>query len=157
MELSNQNRSRQIKRTFNVTGIIIVLVGLILLWLKQDILVMVTAGVFAVYVGVSIFANLCYVSFSTANEKVLIRYYPILSIMKKRYDSIEFAHNLLVGFQIENTMGFADLEIAIKTKRGVAEYPTISLSALNKSEVEQIRSTLTEIMGKNRISIKLKS
>lgn len=157
MELSNQNRSRQIKRTFNVTGIIIVLVGLILLWLKQDILVMVTAGVFAVYVGVSIFANLCYVSFSTANEKVLIRYYPILSIMKKRYDSIEFAHNLLVGFQIENTMGFADLEIAIKTKRGIAEYPTISLSALNKSEVEQIRSTLTEIMGKNRISIKLKS
>lgn len=157
MELSNQNRSRQIKRTFNVTGIIIVLVGLILLWLKQDILVMVTAGVFAVYVGVSIFANLCYVSFSTANEKVLIRYYPILSIMKKRYNSIEFAHNLLVGFQIENTMGFADLEIAIKTKRGVAEYPTISLSALNKSEVEQIRSTLTEIMGKNRISIKLKS
>lgn len=157
MELSNQNRSRQIKRTFNVTGIIIVLVGLILLWLKQDILVMVTAGVFAVYVGVSIFANLCYVSFSTANEKVLIRYYPILSIMKKKYNSIEFAHNLLVGFQIENTMGFADLEIAIKTKRGVAEYPTISLSALNKSEVEQIRSTLTEIMGKNRISIKLKS
>ena len=157
MELSNQNRSRQIKRTFNVTGIIIVLVGLILLWLKQDILVMVTAGVFAVYVGVSIFANLCYVSFSTANEKVLIRYYPILSIMKKEYGSIEFAHNLLVGFQIENTMGFADLEIAIKTKRGVAEYPTISLSALNKSEVEQIRSTLTEIMSKNRISIKLKS
>src|SRR5450759_1258138 len=110
MELSNQNRSRQIKRTFNVTGIIIVLVGLILLWLKQDILVMVTAGVFAVYVGVSIFANLCYVSFSTANEKVFIRYYQILSIMKKSYNSIEFAHNLLVGFQVENAMGFADLE-----------------------------------------------
>jgi hypothetical protein len=157
MEFSNQSRSKQIKRTFNIAGIIIVLIGLVFLWLKLDIMVLVTAGIFAVYVGVSIFANLCYVSFSTANEKVLIRYYPILSIMKKEYDSIEFAHNLLAGFQIQNTMGFADLEIAIKTKRGVAEYPTISLSALSKDEIEQIRSTLTEILGKNKFNIKLKS
>lgn len=157
MEFSNQNRSRRIKRTFNLTGIIIVLVGLIFLWLKKDILVLVTAGVFAVYVGFSIYANLCYVFFSTANEKVLIRYYPVLSLLKKKYDSIEFAHTSLVGFQIENAMGFSDLDIAIKTKRGVAEYPTISLSALSKAEVELIRSTLTEIMGKNKFNIKLKS
>lgn len=109
---------------------------------------MITIGVFAVYVGVSVFANLCYVYFSTANEKVLIRYYPIISILKKEYESIEFSQKTLVGFQIEKALGFSDLQIAIKTKRGIAEYPTISLAALSKAEIELIRAALSEIMRK---------
>lgn len=149
MEISNQNRSKQIKRTFNLTGIVIVLVGLILLWLKQDTAVLITAGVFAVFVGISQFANLCYIYFSTNDGKVLIRYYPIISILKKEYDSIEFSHQSLVNFQIERAMGFADLTIAIRTKRGIAEYPSISLAAMSKAEIEQISSALSEIM-KNR-------
>ena len=152
MEISNQNRSNQIKRTFNIISIIIILTCLIFVWLKQDIMIMVTVGIFAVYIGISIYANLCYVYFSTANEKVLIRYYPIISFIKKEYDSIEFAQNSLVGFQIEKALGFADLDIAIKTKRGIAEYPTISLAALSKTEVEQIRSSLSEILNKNKLS-----
>lgn len=151
MEISNQNRSKQIKQIFNITGIIIVLVGLVFLWLKMDTYVLITVGVFAVYVGVSVFANLCYVYFSTANEKVLIRYYPIISILKKEYESIEFSQKTLVGFQIEKALGFSDLQIAIKTKRGIAEYPTISLAALSKAEIELIRAALSEIMGKKEV------
>jgi hypothetical protein len=149
MEVSNQKRSRQIKRTFNLTGIVIVLIGLILLWLKQDTAVLITAGVFALYVGIAQYANLCYVYFSTENGKVLIRYYPVVSILKKEYEAIEFAHSALVNFQVEKAMGFADLTIAIRTKRGIAEYPSISLAALSKAEINQITAGLTEIM-KNR-------
>ncbi len=151
MEISNQKRSRLIKRTFNITGIIIVLVGLFFLWLKKDTLVIITVGVFAVYVGASVFANLCYIYFSTANEKILIRYYPIISILKKEFESIEFSQKTLVGFQIEKALGFSDLQIAIKTKRGIAEYPSISLAALSKSEIEQIRSALLEIKRKSEV------
>ena len=150
MEISNQKRSKKIKQTFNISGIVIVLVGLIFLWLKQDTAVLITAGIFVLYVGISQFANLCHVYFSTENGKVLIRYYPLISIMKKEYDSVEFAHQSLVNFQIEKSMGFADLEIAIKTKRGIAEYPSISLAALNKAEIEQISIALSEIMKNNR-------
>ena len=150
MEISNQKRSKQIKRTFNLTGILIVVVGLIFLWLKNDTAVLITAGVFAVYVGIAQFANLCYVYFSTENGKVLIRYYPVISILKKEYESIEFAQSALVNFEIEKAMGFSDLTIAVKTKRGIAEYPSISLAALSAGEIEQIRQALTEIM-KNRI------
>lgn len=153
MEISNQNRSKQIKRTFNLTGIVIVLVGLVLLWLKQDTAVLITAGVFAIFVGIAQFANLCYVYFSTNNGKVLIRYYPVISILKKEYDSIEFSHQSLVNFQIERAMGFADLTIAIRTKRGIAEYPSISLAAMSKAEIEQISSALSEIMRNNRKGI----
>jgi len=150
MEISNQKRSKQIKRMFNLTGIIIVLVGLAFLWKKNDTQVLITAGVFAVYVGIAQFANLCYVSFSTENGKILIRYYPIISILKKEYDAIEFTHQALVNFQIEKAMGFSDLTIAIKTKRGIAEYPAISLSALSNDEIEQIRLALSEIRNNNR-------
>jgi len=151
MEISNQKRSKLIKRSFNFTGIVIVLVGLIFLWMKNDIAVMITVGVFAVYVGISQFANLCYVYFSTENEKVLIKYYPIISILKKEYESIEFSHKSLAGFQIEKAMGFADLQIAIKTKRGIAEYPSISLAALSEEEIEQIRVALTAILSTKEI------
>jgi len=153
MEISNQNRTKQIKRTFNLTGIVIVLGGLILLWLKQDTAVLITAGVFAIFVGIAQFANLCYVYFSTNNGKVLIRYYPVISILKKEYDSIEFTHQSLVNFQIERAMGFTDLTIAIRTKRGIAEYPSISLAAMSKAEIEQISSALSEIMRNNRKGI----
>ena len=151
MEISNQKRSKKIKRSFNISGIVIVLIGLIFLWMKQDTLVMITVGVFIVYLGISQFANLCYVYFSTANEKVLIKYYPIISILKKDYESIEFPQKVLVGFKIEKALGFDDLQIAIKTKRGIAEYPTISLSALNRAEIEQIRSALSGIMSKSEV------
>ncbi|HEY3370400.1 MAG TPA: hypothetical protein VGK10_06090 [Prolixibacteraceae bacterium] len=148
MEFSNQKRSKRIKRSFNITGIVIVLIGLAFLWMKKDTFVMIVVGVFIVFVGISQFANLCYIYFSTANEKVLIKYYPIISIMKKEYDAIEFSQKSLVGFQVEKALGFADLQIAIKTKRGIAEYPSISLAALNKDEIEQIRAALTEILNK---------
>ena len=151
MEISNQKRSKRIKRSFNISGIVIVLIGLIFLWMKQDTLVMITVGVFIVYLGISQFANLCYVYFSTANEKVSIKYYPIISILKKDYESIEFPQKVLVGFKIEKALGFDDLQIAIKTKRGIAEYPTISLSALNRAEIEQIRSALSGIMSKSEV------
>jgi hypothetical protein len=153
MELSNQERTKNIKRIFNMVGVAIVIIGLIFLALKQDIGVMITVGVFVIYVGISQFANLCYVFFSTENSKILIKYYPVISFLKKEYDSIEFPQKALIGFKIEKAMGFSDLQIAIKTKRGVAEYPSISLSALNKNEIEQITSALTEIMSKSDIVV----
>ena len=150
MEFSNQKRSKKIKGTFNLIGIFIVLVGLALLWFKMDTAVLITAGVFAIYVGISQFANLCYIYVNTNNGKVLIRYYPIISLMKKEFESIEFQHQSLVNFRIEKSMGFADMDIAIRTKRGIAEYPSISLAALTKDEIEQIRSALLDIMKNNR-------
>jgi len=151
MEISNQKRCKQIRRTFNITGVIIVLIGLISLWMKNDISVMITVGVFVLFVVISQFANLCYIYFSTDNEKILIKYYPIISIMKKEYESIEFLHKSLVGFKVERAMGFADLQIAIKTKRGIAEYPSISLAALSKTEIEQIKSALSTILSTKEI------
>ena len=155
MEISNQKRSKLIKQTFNYTGIFIVLAILFFLWLKKDTLLWITIGIFAVFVGFSMFANLCQVYFSTNNGKVVIRYYQIISFLKKEYQSIEFTHQSLVTYRIEKAMGFADLFIVIKTNRGVAEYPSISLAALTNAEIDQINTTLFEILSKNGIKFKV--
>jgi len=150
MEISNQAKSKKIKRAFNILGILIVLIGLAFLWLKMDAAVLITAGVFAAYVGISMYANLCYVYFSTNNGKILIRYFPLISIMKKEYEAIEFPHQALVNFKIEKALGFTDLLIVIKTRRGIAEYPSISLAAMNKDEIEKIDLALSEIRRNNQ-------
>lgn len=150
MEVSNQARSKKIKRGFNLLGIAIVVIGLIFLWLKMDAAVLITAGVFAAYVGISMYANLCYVYFSTNSGKVVVRYFPVISLLKKEYESIEFAHQALVNFKIEKALGFSDLFLVIKTKRGIAEYPSISLAAMSKDEIEKIEMALSEIRKFNQ-------
>ena len=147
MEISNQKRSKKIKRLFNLIGIAIVLIGLVFLWLKMDVWLLIAAATFAVYLGFAQFATLYYVYFCTDNGKVLIRYYPVISLLKKEYESIEFQHQSLLSFRLAKSMGFTDLEIVIKTKRGVAEYPPISLVALHKSEIELIEKELNAILN----------
>jgi len=153
MEFSNQKRTKKIKRIFNLTGILIVVIGLAFLWLKMDIPFMIMIGIFAAFIGFAQYANLCYFYLSTNNGKILIRFFQVISIMKKEYESIEFPQKALISFKIEKSMGFADLDIVIKTKRGMAEYPTISLSALSKSEIEQKRQIFSKIIQINRKGI----
>jgi len=114
---------------------------------------MVMIGVFAAFIGFAQYANLCYVSISTNNGRVTIRYFQIISLLKKDYESIEFPQSALVNFKIEKSLGFADLDIIIKTKRGIAEYPSISLAALSSSEIREISSSLTEIIRNNKKGI----
>ena len=150
MEISNQKRSKYIKRFFILTGLITVAASQLLLWYKNELAVIIMAIFFALYVVIFLFANFCYVFFSTDDSKVLIKYYPVISFIKRNYKTIEFSRQSLLNFQIEKGLGFSDLTIAVKTKRGIAEYPSISLAAMSKAEIEQINSELSEIM-KNRI------
>jgi hypothetical protein len=150
MEISNQKRSKYIKRFFILTGLITIAISQLLLWYKNELAVIITAIFFALYVVVFLFANFCHVFLSTEDGKVLIKYYPVISFIKRNYKTIEFTHQSLLNFQIEKGLGFSDLTIAIRTKRGIAEYPPISLAAMSKAEIEQIGSALSEIMRNNR-------
>lgn len=149
MEISNQKRAKSIKRVFIIVGILSVAAGQLLLWYKYELAAIILAIVFAFFAIVFLSGSFCYVSFSTENGKITIRYYPVIAILGKKYNTVEFPHRALVSFQIEKGLGFSDLNIAIRSKRGVAEYPPISLAALSKTEIEQIRQALIEIMKMN--------
>lgn len=153
MEISNKKRARNIKRFFILTGVLAVAAGQLLLWYKYEVATIILAIAFAFFVVVFLSGGFCYIFFSTENNKVTIRYYPVISIMGKNYNTVEFPQQSLLNFQIEKGLGFSDLTIAIRSQRGVAEYPPISLAALNKAEIEEIRLTLIEIMKKNKAGI----
>jgi len=150
MEFSNQIRIKKIKRIFNLTCVILAVAGLIFLWLKMDTALLITMAVFLVIIGFAQFANLCFISFSTENGKVSVRYFQAVSFLKKKYESVEFPHQTLYTFQIERGLGFSDLTLVIRTKRGVAEYPSISLAALSQKEIDQVKKALEEIIRNNR-------
>jgi hypothetical protein len=153
MEISNKKRARNIKRFFILTGVLAVAAGQLLLWYKYEVATIILAIVFAFFVVVFLSGGFCYIFFSTENNKVTIRYYPVISIMGKNYNTVEFPQQSLLNFQIEKGLGFSDLTIAIRSQRGIAEYPPISLAALSKAEIEEIRLTLIEIMKKNKAGI----
>jgi uncharacterized membrane protein YecN with MAPEG domain len=153
MEISNKKRARNIKRFFILTGVLAVAAGQLLLWYKYELATIILAIVFAFFVVVFLSGGFCYIFFSTENNKVTIRYYPVIAIMGKAYQTIEFPQQSLLNFQIEKGLGFSDLTIAIRSQGRVAEYPPISLAALNKAEIEEIRLALVEIMKKNKSGI----
>lgn len=153
MEISNKKRARNIKRFFILTGILVVAAGQLLLWYKYELAVIILAIVSAFFGVIFLSGGFCYIFFSTENNKVTIRYYPVIAIMGKNYNTVEFPQQSLLNFQIEKGLGFSDLTIAIRSKGRVAEYPPISLAALNKAEIEEIRLTLIEIMKKNKAGI----
>jgi hypothetical protein len=41
----------------------------------------------------------------------------------------------------------SDLTLVVKTKRGIAEYPTVSLSAVKKSDRLNIASSLNQLLN----------
>jgi hypothetical protein len=150
MEITNQKRSKTILRIFNFTGILVVITCLIFLWLKNDTGLLIGIGVFLGLLAFSQLINFIYLEFRIDKGQVVIRYYPVISIFKKQYQSIEFAQTALHHYKIERMMGFSDLILTIKTRRGIAEYPAISLTAMRKSEVAQINEALLQILNQNR-------
>jgi hypothetical protein len=77
-----------------------------------------------------------------------LRFYPAVKFGRKDYQTIEFATNLLHEYTIEKSMfGLVnDLTLLVKTKKGVAEYPSISMAALSKSDQVKIEKTLKELL-----------
>jgi uncharacterized membrane protein YecN with MAPEG domain len=153
MEISNKKRAGNIKRFFILTGVLAVAAGQFLLWYKYELAVIILAIVFAFFVVVFLSGGFCYIFFSNDNNKVTIRYYPVISLLGRNYNTVEFPQQSLLNFQIEKGLGFSDLTIAIRSQGRVAEYPPISLAALSKAEIEEIRLTLLEIMKKNKSGI----
>ncbi|MGQ8336420.1 hypothetical protein ACUNWD_07695 [Sunxiuqinia sp. A32] len=142
MELSNQKRSKKIKRTFNLLLVIILLVVLFFVWKEMDLEAIITGGVLVLVIVFSQLVSLNYFYYSSDGDDLIIRYYPLIAFFGKEYSSVEFNKKMLYHAEIKKTFLFSDLVVAIKTAKGIAEYPEISLSALSKKQIQAILSDL---------------
>ncbi|WP_321287335.1 hypothetical protein [uncultured Sunxiuqinia sp.] len=146
MEISNQKRSQKIKRGFNLGVVLLLLPILLFVWQEMDLFALINGGLLIIYIIVFQIVGLDYVQYESTNEMIKVRYYPIISFFGKEYNSIEFRKVLLHKAEVKKTFLFSDLFLEVKTKRGVAEYPSVSLAAMSKKDTAAIKADLSQYL-----------
>lgn len=148
MEISNKKRTAKIKRIFNFSMVALLLVTLFFVWKENNTGALISGGLLILCVTAAQFVQINYIYYSSEGDKILIRYYPLISFFGKEYSSIEFDKSLLYFAKVKRIAAFSDLYIAIKTSKGIAEYPEVSLVGLTKEEIHLIEHDLNTLLKK---------
>ncbi len=149
MTISNKQKTIFYKRLFFLVSLVIALVALALFLLDYTLFALLLVGVFALWFLYFQVADYQFIEFSDENNKVLLRYYKAVRLGKTSFNSIEFPQNMLYNAYFENSLfgKMSDLTLVVKTRRGIAEYPSVSLSALPKEQRRELQKALLRIMG----------
>lgn len=144
MIVNNSGRIRWIKRFFYLGAVLMIVAILILVWLNRDLAAILTGFGVVAWFLIFQFADFEYIEFGLEEGQLFLRYYQVVKFGRKDYNRIEFPANLLKSYVLEKSLAglVRDLVIVVKTKRGAAEYPPVSLAALSKAEVAKIEETL---------------
>ena len=146
MEFSNKKRSKRIKQSFNLFVVFLLLLALFFVWKEMDIAALITGGGLILSIVAVQAIDLHYVFYSSESEKIIFRYYPIITFFGKEYSSVEFKKTIFHKAEFKGTFLFSRLIIAVKTSKGLAHYPEIGLSALSKKQIADLKADL-EKMG----------
>lgn len=148
MIVDNSEKIKHIKRLFYLISVLLVGSFAALMFLDQTGRALLAAGILVIWFLVFQAIDFQYIYFNVAQEKLTLRFYPAVKFGKKDYQTIEFPVNILHEFTMEKSMfGLVDdLSLLVKTKRGVAEYPSVSLAALRTTDRQKIETTLREIL-----------
>lgn len=147
MEFSNRKRTKKIKLIYNLIGVVIITGGLYFFWKKNDPVMYGFLVALGIYIALSFVLGFKYIFFSTEGNKVILRYYPVISFLGRNYSSIEFLKTSMKDYEINKTFPFRNISFTIKTKRGIADYPDVGLNALSKAEINMIREELEKILN----------
>ena len=149
MKIENKSRIRKLRKLFFMGSVVIAVVALILFLSNLNIYGLATIGVFAIWFLFFQVSDYQYIYFSDENNKILLRYYKVIRFGNSEYSSIEFPQYMLQNAYFENSMAgkMSDLTFIVKTKRGMAEYPSVSLTALTKKERKEMQQALNNILG----------
>lgn len=99
------------------------------------------------YIGLMIYYTLkhpYFVFFSDSGEKIILRYYPIRAINQQK-KSIEIPKSQFLKYETEKFfLGNEKLYLFQRLNNKVAKFPAVSLSALSKKEIRQIKNSLNQ-------------
>ena len=149
MTISNKQKTVHLRRLFFLVSLVIALAALAFFLLDYFIYGLISVGVFALWFLYFQVADYQFLEFSDANGKVLLRYHKAVRFGKTSFNSIEFPQQMLYTAHFENSLfgKMSDLTLVVKTRRGIAEYPSVSLTALSLNERRLIQERLLQIMG----------
>jgi hypothetical protein len=150
MKLNNKKQAANFKRIFFLVSILIALSSLVLFLLDYTIYGLAGVGIFSVWYLYFHVADYQFIEFSTENNKVILRYFKAIRFGKASYSSIEFPQQMLRKVYFENSIfgKMSDVSFEIQTKRGIAEYPSVSLSAVPLKDRIKMQDALHKITYK---------
>jgi hypothetical protein len=149
MIITNKGRTVFYKRLFYLVSLVIAIIALILFLMDLTIYALASVGVFALWFLFFQVIDYQYIEFSDENNKILLRYYKLIRFGKTEFNAIEFPQRILYNVSFENSVfgKMTDLTFIIKTRRGIAEYPSVSLTALPKEDRVRMKAILYNILG----------
>ena len=148
MKINNRKRVAKVKRVFFMVSVLIAIAALVFLLFDLILAAIICAGVFSLWYLYFHVADYQYVEFSDENERILLRYYKAISLGKPNYNEIAFPKEMLRKAVFEDSMfgELSDITLVVKTKKGIAEYPSVSLSAVNKNERQKMSLSLNHLI-----------
>ena len=149
MNISNKKQTQFLRRLFFLVSLVIALAALALFLLDYMLYGLLMAGVFALWYLFFQVADYHFIEYSDSGDKVVLRYYKSIRFGKTSFNSIEFPKQMLYRAYFENSVfgKMSDLTLVVKTRRGIAEYPSVSLSALSLSDRKVLQERLLHILG----------
>ncbi len=149
MKISNKKKVKSIKRLFYLVSVFIAIAALVLFLIDLTIYALASVGVFSMWYLYFHVADYHYIEFSDEENKIVLRYYKAIRLGGTAYHSIEFPQEMLKNFNFENSVfgKMSDVTLLVKTSRGFAEYPSVSLSALPVEDQAKIKAALVDIVS----------
>ncbi len=149
MNINNKKKASALKRLFFLVSVLIAVISLIL-FLIDLLYGIISVGIFSLWYLYFHVVDYQFIEFSDEENKVLLRYYKAIKFGGGAYNSIEFPQNALLQANFENSVfgKLTDLTIVVKTNRGPADYPSVSLTALSKAERIKIKTVLDKLIKK---------
>lgn len=149
MNINNKKKASALKKIFFLVSVFIAVVSLIL-FLIDLLYGIISVGVFSLWYLYFHVADYHYIEFNDENNMVLLRYYKTIRFGRGEYSSIEFPQNALKQAVFEDSIfgKLSDVTLIVKTKRGLAEFPSVSLSAVPKKDRTAMKTALYDIIHK---------
>ena len=149
MKITNRKAASKQKRIFFLGSVIFAIVALVLFLLDYTLYAMISMGIVSIWYLYFHVADFQYIEFLDENDKIILRYYKAISFGKQEFSAIEFPQKLLKNAYFEDSLfgKISDITFVVNTKRGVAEYPSVSLSAVPLKDRRRIQESLNNIMS----------
>jgi len=132
-----------------LTGVFFAIAAFLLFFFDMMGLALVSIGVFSLWYLYFYVADYQFIEFRNENSLIILRYYKAISIGSPKFSEIEFPQNILKNVFFDNSIfgKMSDVTLVVKTKRGVAEYPSVSLSAVSKDDRQKIADSLNDVLS----------
>jgi hypothetical protein len=152
MQINNRKRAVKLKQVFFLVSVVLAIAALLFFLFDFLALALISIGVFSLWYIFFLVADYQFIEFNDENNKIRLRYYKAVSFGSPKFNEIEFLQQMLKNAFFENSIfgKMSDLTFVVKTKRGIAEYPSVSLSAVKKSDRQNIANSINRLINQSK-------